>query len=446
MTRLVPVGDAFAAAVARRDGLAGRPAWLGFLARAAYERFIALGWPHVRQEEWRFTNPAPLVETAFADAFALPATATTAVAPPTPAFAAIDLPLVDGRFDAVGARVPTLPPGAWVGGLAAALHEQALSARVEGVLGSIAAWQERPFLALNTALVADGAFVFVPQGAALSAPVRIAYAASSSGAPGADGAPRASHPRALVIVERGARLVLVEDFRNATHPGDWLNAALEIDVREGAEVEHVALVPGVAGAFHTGAVFARVARDGRFTSRSFALGGRLTRRDVHVTFAGPDAVATLEGAFVTSGDDLVDFHTTVDHAVPECTSRETFMGVLAGRSRGVFNGAVVIRPGAQKSDARQSNKNLLLSGEATVNSKPELMIFADDVKCGHGATVGQLDAAALFYLRARGLDATAARALLTHAFVRGVAERIGPAAVRADVDAWLGERMLGLPT
>ena len=138
--------------------------------------------------------------------------------------------------------------------------------------------------------------------------------------------------------------------------------------------------------------------------------------------------------------------TTVDHAVPECTSRETFMGVLAGRSRGVWNGAVVIRPGAQKSDARQSNRNLLLSSDATVNSKPELMIFADDVKCGHGATVGQLDPAALFYLRARGLDEPAARALLTHAFVRGVAERIGPAAVRADVDGWLAARMQGLAT
>ena len=206
----------------------------------------------------------------------------------------------------------------------------------------------------------------------------------------------------------------------------------------------MALLPGVEGAFHTGAVFARVAGGGTFTSRSFALGGRLTRRDVYVTFAGPGAVATLEGVFVTTGSDLVDHHTTIDHAVPECTSRESFKGVLAGKSRGVFNGAVVIRPGAQKSDARQHNHNLLLSDDATVNSKPELMIFADDVKCGHGATVGELDPAALFYLRARGIGEAEARALLTRAFVREIVDHIDDGALRADVDAFVAARMQAL--
>ena len=178
-----------------------------------------------------------------------------------------------------------------------------------------------------------------------------------------------------------------------------------------------------------------------FTSRTFAIGGPLVRDDVHVLFAGREGEATLDGLFVVSGRQHVDHHTSLDHAVPDCRSRELYKGVLSGAGRGVFNGAVIIRPDAQKSDSAQRNPNLLLSEDATIHTKPELQIWADDVKCAHGATVGQLDADALFYLRARGIDDTAARSMLVHAFAREVVERIEHPGLRADVDAWVEARM-----
>jgi Fe-S cluster assembly protein SufD len=248
----------------------------------------------------------------------------------------------------------------------------------------------------------------------------------------------------LVIADRGAKLTVIEDFRASQTPGDFVNAVIEFDLGEGAEVEHVSLLGDEPGALHVGAAFARLGGGARFASRSIALGGRISRRDVHVTFAGAGGEATLDGLYVTSGQGLVDHHTTADHAVPSCSSRELFKGVLAGSSRAVFNGAVVIRPGAQKSDASQQNQNLLLSEDATIDTKPELQIFADDVKCAHGATVGQLDDEALFYLQARGLDPKQARALLTHAFAREVVERIGHAGLRQDVDVLVEERMTAL--
>jgi Fe-S cluster assembly protein SufD len=203
----------------------------------------------------------------------------------------------------------------------------------------------------------------------------------------------------------------------------------------------VRLVGENAAGPHVASAWVRTGKDARFTAHTFATGGPLVRDDVHVLFDGEGGEAVLDGLFVVSGQEHVDHHTSLDHAVPGCQSRELYKGILAGRGHGVFNGAVIIRPDAQKSDSAQQNPNLLLSDDATIDTKPELQIYADDVKCAHGATVGQLDADALFYLRARGIDVTAARALLVHAFAREVVERIGHAGLRQDVDAWIEARM-----
>ncbi len=409
MSTLATQKTDWAAAYARRESRSA-PLWLTSLRRDAWERFGVLGPPHTRLEDWRFTNPAPITQAAFTDAAFVPTT-----------------------------DAPALPGGAWVGGLAAALANPILADGIARTLGRVAAWQERALIALNTALIEDGVLVHVAPGVTLEAPVRIVHRS-----PPAGDVPVASHPRVLVIAERGARLTVVEDFRASQAAGNLVNSVIEFEIKEGAVVEHVSLLGDVPGSLHVGAAFARLGAGARFASRSFALGGRLSRRDVHVTFAGEGGEADLDGLYVCAGDDLVDHHTIADHAVPKCTSRELFKGVLAGRSRAVFNGAVIIRPNAQKSDARQQNQNLLLSEDAMIDTKPELQIFADDVKCAHGATVGQLDDDALFYLRARGIDPAAARAMLTHAFARAVVERVSPPALRAEIDALVAARMESL--
>lgn len=436
MNATLAARETYAEAFARRERSAISPPWLAALRRDARARFETLGFPHVRLEDWRFTNPAPLTQ-AFADA--AEAIGATPSLPSFGAWERIELALVNGRYAPGLARVPSLPGGAWVGGLAAAIANPIVADRIARTLGAIAPWQERAFVALNTALIDDGILVHVAPGVALGTPVHLGHAIQRDG-----DVPVAAHPRVLVIADRGARLTVIEDFRGSQRAGDLVNSVIEFDVGEGAEVEHLSLLGDAQESLHVGAAFARLGAGARFTSRSIALGGRLSRRDVHVTFAGPGGEATLDGLYVTSGNGLVDHHTTADHAVPGCTSRELFKGVLAGSSRAVFNGAVIIRPNAQKSDAGQQNQNLLLSEDATIDTKPELQIFADDVKCAHGATVGQLDDAALFYLRARGIDPAAARSMLTHAFAREVVERIPHAGLRQDIDALVETRMENL--
>jgi Fe-S cluster assembly protein SufD len=215
----------------------------------------------------------------------------------------------------------------------------------------------------------------------------------------------------------------------------------EIELAAGARLTHVRLVGELDAGFHVGATFVRAGRGARYEASTIATGGPLLRDDIHVRFAGAAAEASLDGLFVVAGVQRVDHHTMLDHAVPGCTSRELYKGVLAGSGTGVFNGAVVIRPDAQKSDSGQRNPNLLLSSDATIHTKPELQIHADDVKCAHGATVGQLDENALFYLRARGIGAAAARAMLVHAFAREVVDRITHPGLRADIDTWVEARM-----
>jgi Fe-S cluster assembly protein SufD len=253
----------------------------------------------------------------------------------------------------------------------------------------------------------------------------------------------ASHPRTLVVAERGSQARIIETYAGPENETYLTNAVTEVSLEDGAIVEHYKMQRESEQAFHVGRVFTRQARDSQFASYSFSLGGALVRTDIDVHLAGEGSSCGLYGLFLGHGSQHVDHHTVIDHAVPRCSSRELYKGILDGRARGVFFGTVIVRPDAQKTDAQQTNKNLLLSKEALVESTPRLQIEADDVRCKHGSTTGQLDATALFYLRSRGIGEAQARTLLTYAFAADVVERITVAPLRRSLAASLGGLLPG---
>ena len=416
------------------------PSGLAALRSRAEARLSELGLPTAKLEEWRFTNPAAITRAtwAVADARPRPAASVLRALPGLGSWPRHEAILVAGRFhpEASGpAHGAPAPVGVRIESLAAAAAAGAATTLATIAMADVPA---AAFVTQNTARLEDGVLVLVAPGTTVPVPVRIAHLPGDADGP--DG-PALVPGRVLVTLGAGSWLTLIEDFRGFATAADFANTVTEIELGEGAACTLVRLVGENEGGAHVASAWVRTGPDARFTAHTFATGGPLVRDDVHVLFAGEGGEAMLDGLFVVSGRQHVDHHTSLDHAVPRCQSRELYKGVLSGQGHGVFNGAVIIRPDAQKSDSAQQNPNLLLSDDATIDTKPELQIYADDVKCAHGATVGQLDADALFYLRARGIDATAARALLVHAFAREVVERIAHKGLRADVDAWIEARM-----
>jgi Fe-S cluster assembly protein SufD len=411
--------EAFAAAAGER---AGEPAWLEAARKAALARFVELGVPTRRHEEWRYTNAERIARGAWQPA------PPAALAPG--ALDALDLGLeghprlafVNGRFAPDSTRLDGLPDGV-IAGPARALWPHP-GAWLEPLLALPAPLADRAFAALAVALAADAAVVRIPRGVAVEAPLVVWFAS----APGEDAA---SAPRLAVELEPGARLALIEVHAGPPGPERQLrNALTEVVVGENAAVEHVRVQLDGPGATHLAHVHARVARDGRYASRAIGLGAAIARLELVATLAGEGAEVELDGLYVAADGQHSDNRTTVDHARPHGTSRELYKGVLAGRSRGVFSGKVVVRKDAQKTSADQKNANLLLGREAEADSKPQLEIEADDVRCSHGSSIGQLEEDALFYLRARGLDAAAARALLVRAFAGEILERVSAEKLR----------------
>jgi Fe-S cluster assembly protein SufD len=375
--------------------------WLEQLRRAAFARFEELGFPTAHDEDWRYTGVQPITSTAW-----LPA-----------------------RHDQELRFLP--PTGVRVRPLAQALHE------AQPHLARIAGFEHNAFTALNTASFEDAIVLEIHPGAVITQPIEIVLRS-----PNAD-RPHVSHPRVLVLAGARSQASIVQTFTGEGR--SFTNAVTEIALDEGAILEHTLFQRESETACHVHALAVRQGRGSRFTSQNVALGAALARTDLHVALADEGAECGLYGLFVGKGTQHLDMHTTIDHASPRCLSRELYKGILDGASRGVFFGRILVRKDAQKTDAVQTNKNLLLSREALVNSTPALEILADDVKCRHGSTTGQLDAAALFYLRSRGIGEEAARALLTWAFAADVAERIRVPSVRADVERELGLRLTGAP-
>jgi Fe-S cluster assembly protein SufD len=308
-------------------------------------------------------------------------------------------------------------------------------ALVEAHLTRLAPFRHNAFAALNTASFEDGACVFVAPRAVVAAPLTLVFVSA------AGGELTASHPRVLIVAGERSQASVVQVFEGS---GRYLtDAVTEIEVGPGASLEHTLLQSEAEPACHVHFVAARVARSGRLVSNNVSLGSALARTDISIALDGEGAETAMNGLFLGRGAQHIDNHTTIDHAKPHTSSRELYKGVMDGASRGVFHGTILVRPDAQKTDAIQTNKNLLLSREALVNSTPALQIFADDVKCKHGSTTGQLDETALFYLRARGIGQAEARAMLTRAFAEDVAGRISAADVRAEIDREIGERLGG---
>jgi Fe-S cluster assembly protein SufD len=377
----------------------GSVAWLSELRRAAFACFSELGFPTPKNEDWRYTGVQPITGTNWARVRREP-------------------------------ELTSLPPaGVRVRRLSEALRE------AEPFLGKLARFDASAFTALNTAmLVDDDALVIeIEKGAVVTEPIRIAF--RSRGAAGSE----ARYPRVLILAGERSQASVVQVYAGE---GRYLtNAVTEISVGEGALLEHYVLQQESQAACHVHALSARQSRGSHFTSHNLAFGGALARTDISVLLDAEGAECTLNGLFVGRGEQHLDNHTVVDHAKPRCVSRELYKGVLDDAARGVFHGKVIVRQDAQKTDAVQTNKNLLLSRRALVNSTPALEILADDVKCKHGSTTGQLDAAAVFYLRSRGIGEAAARAMLTQAFAADLAERIKIPGLRAEVERELGARL-----
>jgi Fe-S cluster assembly protein SufD len=394
----------------------GGSRWLQDLRDHAASRFVELGFPSVREEDWRFTNVAPIASSEFR-----PAPQARLDANALETFLYADAPfrlvVVNGRVSAELSRTSGLPPGLRFGSLATASTEQADV--VGRYLGQLADATTRSFTALNTAFLHDGAYVYVPDGLVFEQPLQILFVSTGDGSQ-----PTMSHPRALVVVGDRSQLRIVETYVSAAGQKHFTNAVTEIVAGESAVVDHYKVQEESVDAFHIASMHLHAARSSNVSTHAFTLGGRFVRNDIFAVLDGEGAEATLNGLYLADGDRLVDTHTTIDHAKAHCPSHEVYKGILGGNARAIFNGKIIVRPDAQKTNAKQTNRALLLSDHATINTKPQLEIFADDVKCTHGAAIGQLDEDALFYLRARGLTFFEARDLLIHAFAGEIMDRV----------------------
>lgn len=411
------------------NGAARAPDWLKDLREGGIARFHDLGFPNMKQEAWRFTSVAPIAEGSFE--LAKPPARIPRLDDIRPFLlsqAGYRLVFVDGFFQ------PALSTPFFddIQSLAHVVtHRPDL---VREHLGKYAATQDRPFSALNTAFVSDGAFIHVPAKATVAEPIQLLFLASGD-------EQVVTHPRNLVVVEREARASIVETYASLAASAYWTNAVTEIVVGDGARVDYHRVQRESDRAYHVAATQSHQGRDSTLNLHFVAFGGALARHDIGAVLSGPGGTLILNGLYLLTGAQHADHHTTIDHAADHCESHEYFNGVLDGKSRGVFTGRIIVRPGAQKTDSKQTNNNLLLSTDAHADSQPQLEIYADDVKCTHGSTVGPLDPRALFYLRSRGVGEREARRILTYGFGAEILGRMEVAPLRAQLDAIVRGRL-----
>jgi Fe-S cluster assembly protein SufD len=414
------------------NGAAGAPAWLREIREGAIARFTELGFPTMKQEAWRFTNVAPIAETRFAPpASRLPPVAIGDV-DALSIGAGPRIVFVDGWYAPGLSSLAGLPGGVTATSLAEAIRSGPGGELARRHLARYAAWQDSAFAALNTAFLADGAFVHVAADTVLPQPLEVLFLATSG--PAGTGGPTVRHPRSLFVVERGAQAALIESYASIGEGVYWTNAVTETVVGEGARVELYRVQREGRSAYHVATTQSRQERDSYLALHALTLGGSLARHDITTLLDGTGAELILNGLYVLGGSQHADHHTVIDHARPHCASHEFFNGVLAQRAHGVFNGRIIVRPGAQRTDSKQTNNNLLLSTEARADSQPQLEIYADDVKCTHGSTVGPLDQTALYYLRSRGLSPETARSLVTYGFAAEILGRMQRPEVRERLD------------
>jgi len=417
--------DFLAPLVSRERELAqSGPDWVRRLRRAGRERFGEIGFPTTRQEEWRATNVSPIAKTAFRPA------AQGKEAPAErdlPAAARLDLGgprlvFLDGILRPDLSSATGSAGGLWTGSLATALAE--LPDRVRPLLQRRDLTRTAAFDALNAAFIGDGAVVLVDEDHQVEQPIQLLFGSTGRGEP------TVSQPRVLIDVSSGGSARVTETYFALGDDAYFTNAVTDMAVGENAQLDHCRLQLEGPAAYHVATIASCQARSSELVSHNVSLGGRLVRHDVQAVLEGEGANCVLDGLYLTRAEQHMDNHTTIDHAMPHCDSREVYKGILDDRSRAVFNGRIVVRPDAQKTDAKQSNPNLLLSNGALAHTRPQLEIYADDVKCTHGATVGRLDEDAIFYLRSRGIGLDEARKVLIRAFADEVLDRIPVEPVR----------------
>ncbi len=413
------------------------PAWLRPIRKAAIASFAELGFPTTRHEDWKYTDVAPIARTAFLPAYR--GGGSPAVDPPD--LAVFDfggagghrLVFVNGRYNSPLSDVGTLPRGVTVGHLANAIASD--QETVKKHLARHAAYNAHPFTALNTALFEDGALIALPRGVLVDQPIHVVFLST----PGAE--PTVTHPRLLLVAGANSQATIVETHAGLGSGVYFANAVTEIVAGEGAVLDHYKIGREDETAYHVGDLHVNQRRSSHVTSHVVTLGGALVRNNMHAFMDDEGCECTLNGLSVLGGTQHVDNHLRVEHTKPHCNSREYFKNVLDDHSRGVFRGRIVVHEGAQKTDAKQTSMTLLLSENAQAESRPQLEIFADDVRCTHGATIGQVDDEAIFYLRSRGIEPEAARSLLVYAFASESLGQIRVAPLRNQLEQLLFERL-----
>ena len=417
------------------------PEWLEPVRRAAMDHFARTGFPTAREEEWRFTPVSPIAQATWRSA-GVGGIEEVAREQLTPfVFGHSEwctLVFVNGEYAPALSSPGSLPEGVLVANLADALRNGNGTEILERHLTRYARIEESPFTALNTAFLRDGGLIHVPAGTDLPHPVNLVFVTTP------DAAGAVIHPRNLVIVERNSRASLVESYVTLA-PGAryWTNPVTEVWTGANSWVEHTRIQRESEAAFHVATTQVEVSRDSHYRSFSMAMGANLARHNLNARLGDQNSEALLYGLYITHGNQVVDNHTVLYHDHPNCHSWEVYKGILDGHSHAVFNGKVFVKPEAQKTDAKQTNRNLVLSDHAKVDTKPQLEIFADDVRCTHGATVGQLDEMALFYAQSRGLPAEEARRVLTYAFAAEVIDEVSLQPVRDELNRLVLRRLNG---
>jgi Fe-S cluster assembly protein SufD len=418
------------------ESTTAQPKWLLPVRKAGIASFADQGFPTLRDEDWRFTNVSPIAGLPFQLAARVAVNGAESAALDAAVFTKLPghrLVFVNGYFSA---RLSTLKPatdGVRIENLAAALAQD--SAMIEKHLGKYAHTARNSFAALNQAFFSDGAFIFVPSGVTVAEPVQLIYLSS------AQNAGEVILPRNLIIAGANSKLTVVESYLSTTRAAYFTNAVTEILAGDNAVVEHIKLQDEAPEAYHVATIAGEFGRASNVSVHSFALGAKLSRNNIRTKLAGEGLECILNGLYLTKDEQLADHHMIVEHAQPHCASHEYFNGILDDKSKGVFHGRILVQEIAQKTDAKQTNKNLLLSDDATADTKPQLEIYADDVKCTHGATIGQLNAESIFYLRTRGIDTDTARRMLIHAFAGEIIERIQCEPARQVIDQLVWDRL-----
>jgi Fe-S cluster assembly protein SufD len=424
--------DAFGELAAR--AAEGEPAWVARLRGGAFARFEELGFPTTDDEDWKYTNVSAVARAEFMPAGGSAELESVAVE----AFVSAEarrsrLVFVDGVFRPELSSLEAIAEGVLASDLGAALAGEHAEVLWEH-LGRLSGEGSDAFSALNTAFLGGGAFLHIAKGVEAAAPVQLLFVSTAE-------SEAATFPRVLVVAERDSRLDIIETYAAVGEAAYLTNAVVEVFVGEGARVTHYKVQDEGANGYHVASTRAELSRSSFYDLTTVTLGAQLSRHNIEILLESEGAECRVDGLYIVGTGQHADTHSLIDHRVPNCASRQNYKGILDGRSRAVFNGRVFVREDARGTDAQQSNKNLLLSREARVDTKPQLEIYNDDVKCSHGATVGQLDEDELFYLLSRGLHEDLARNLLTYGFAEEVVERIKFESIRAQLDEAILNRL-----